>query len=131
MQALKDVNIALPLGHAYASDLFYDLIAELEQMRSKNDIRSIVLGLNISGEIGYQQCNDLDQLDMVLTESGWPNLEQVFITIYTHNVRAIGGVLPVNEMLRKLPATQFPRLSSNDSLVFRFVTVQMPFATIQ
>jgi len=77
-------------------------------MRTKNIIETVTIGImDVNGD------NWGTRLDEIFTTPGWFSLKRVSIKISSHR----------NELevaLRKLPETQFRRLSSSNSISFDF-----------
>ena len=90
---------------------------ELEEMRSNNIIETVTIIL-VQTDVNCRQGDDWGRLDQVLTTSGWFSLKQVSLAIQISSYFSISDDLEV--ALRKLPETQFPRLSSSNSVSFDF-----------
>ena len=121
MQTLKHVVLII-YDDVNNVDPLFGIPSELEVMRTKNILETITLeiillmpGVNCSGG------NDWGRLDEVLTASGWFSLKRVSLAI------EIGGYFEKDDelevalkALRNVPETQFPRLSSCNSILFDF-----------
>ena len=90
---------------------------ELEELRSNNIIETVTIIL-VQTDVNCRQGDDWGRLDQVLTTSGWFSLKQVSLAIQISSYFSISDDLEV--ALRKLPETQFPRLSSSNSVSFDF-----------
>ncbi|KDR73088.1 hypothetical protein GALMADRAFT_252549, partial [Galerina marginata CBS 339.88] len=96
------------------------LDAELEQFRHQNQIEDIAIRVSIETDT---ECNrgEWGRLDEELTRSGWPKLKSVSLSIVIWSYIWEGNDLKL--ALKKLPETQFPKLSSSKSVVFEFEVI--------
>ena len=119
MQTLKHLAVRVLIKHD-SIDLLFGITSELEDMRTKNIIETVTIEIWDSWHASYSRRNDWghSRLDEVLTTPGWFSLKQVSlsITIVTHGERYDSDEVA----LRRLSETQFPRLSSSNSVSFAF-----------
>ena len=92
--------------------------SELEIMRTKNIIESVTIGIMVQTDADCRRGDDWGRLDEVLTTPGWFSLERVSLVIEIASFFRSDDELEV--ALRKLPETQFRRLSSSNSVLFDF-----------
>ena len=121
MQTLKhiSVNINVPDDN---DDPLFDILSEFEDMRSKNIIETITIKILIVKQASCRQGDDWGRLDEVLTTPGWFSLKRVTVSLakeFSSSDTRRDVELGV-AALRKLPETQFPRLSSSNSVSFDF-----------
>ena len=88
--------------------------SEFEDMRTKNIIETITIKIFVPKYVIYRLGDDWDRLDEILTSPGWFSLKQVSLAIEIP--RTNRGYSELEEALRKLPETQFLRLSSSNSV---------------
>ena len=125
IQTLKHVilNIIVDDGDV---DPLIGIPSELEDMRTKNILETLIITIVDRSCVSCRQGDDWGRLDEVLTTPGWFSLKRVSLTIEIAGYRRRhydGDELEVT--LRKLPETQFPRLSSSDSFSFDFEVIRV------
>ena len=117
MQTLKHIVVQIHVDDVNNDPLF-GIPSELEDMRTKNIIESITISVMVLTDSNTRQGGDWGRLDEVLTTPGWFALKRVSLAI---DVCSFGRADNELEMaLRKLPETQFPRLSTSNSISFHF-----------
>ena len=93
-------------------DSLLGIPSEFEDMRTKNIIETIAIKILVRMHASYCLVGeDWDRLDEILTSPGWLSLKRVSLALKVH--RYYNGL---SEAFRKLPETQFPRLSSSKSI---------------
>ena len=97
-------------------DPLFGIPSEFEEMRTKNIIETVAIGIR-QMDVRCQGDN-WGRLDEVLTSPGWFSLKRVSLLIEVIN--CFEGDKELIIALRKLPETQFPRLSSSNSVSFDF-----------
>ena len=106
----------------HVNDLDFDPLAgipsELEDMRNKNIIENIIITVIVQTDEDCRRGDDWGRLDEVLTRLGWFALRQVSLTIEIASFSRRDDELEA--ALRKLPETQFARLSTSKSVSFKF-----------
>ena len=119
MQTLKHIVVITEVDGDDVDPLS-GIPSELEIMRTKNTIETITIKLLVDLETVADCCqaDDWGRLDQVLTTSGWFLLKQVSLAIQICSYYRRSDELEV--ALRNLPETQFPRLSSSNSISFDF-----------
>ena len=117
MQTLKHIVVAI--NSDGAGDPLFCIPSEFEDMRTNNNIETVTIRVRMDASSrggGDNWC----RLDEVFTTPGWVSLKRVSLAI---------GIIPTadyrenNELeglIRNLPETQFPRLSSSNSVSFDF-----------
>ena len=115
MQTLKHIIVEIHVDRDDVDPLF-DIPFEIENMRTQNIIESI--GIVLKMDRSCRQGNSWGRLDEALTTPGWFSLKRVSLVIgivdhgISHNKLEVA--------LRKLPETQFPRLSMSNAISFDF-----------
>jgi len=117
MQTLKHIVVNIHVYDVH-DDPLCGIPSELEDMRTKNIIESVTITIMVPT---VASCNPGDgeawgRLDEVLTTPGWFALKQVSLAIESRTT-------DINELevaVRNLPETQFPRLSTSNSVSFDF-----------
>ena len=116
MHTLRYLDITI-----HVDDLDFDPLAgipsELEDMRNKNIIENIIITVMVDTDKDCRRGDDWGRLDEVLTRSGWFALRQVSLTI---EIESFSRRDELEVALRKLPETQFARLSTSKSVSFKF-----------
>ena len=113
MRTLKHITVNIRVLD-YDDDPLFCILSEFEDLRNKNFIETITIRIHF--RLGANRCrgDDWGRLDEALTDPGWFSLKQVSLVI----------VIPISNKaevaLRKLPETQFLRLSSSNSVLFDF-----------
>ena len=127
IQTLKHIVIDVDVDEDYVDPLF-GIPSELEGMRSKNIIETVTIGILFQTDVNCQQGDDWGRLDEALTAPGWLSLKQVSLVIEFINVARSDGEVELLEIaLRKLPETQFSRLSSSTYISFDFDVINIDF----
>jgi hypothetical protein len=117
MKTLKHIALTLDVDEDDIDPLF-GIPSELKRMRDKNIIETITIKVEKQCSVG----KDWDRLDDVLTAPGWSSLKKVSLAIdFTFHFGRGGKEL--EETMRRLPMTQFPRLSSSNSVSFDFKAI--------
>jgi hypothetical protein len=117
MQTLKHIVVNVSVDDVDVDPLF-GIPSELEDMRTKNIIESVTIGVFVWTDTDCRQGDDWGRLDEVVTGSGWFALKRVSLAIEIASYGRDNNKLEV--ALRKLPETQFPRLSKSKSVSFDF-----------
>jgi hypothetical protein len=116
MQTLKHLVVNIHLENVEAhDDPLCGIPSELEDMGTKNIIESITIVIKV-----HWSCSRGDswgRLDEVLTTPGWFALKRVSLAIKMNTYSTSDDE---EGSLRKLPKTQFPRLSTSNSVSFDF-----------
>ena len=122
MQTLKHVVLKI-VGDYDGVDLLLGIPSELEDMRTKNIIETVAIEIWDRLRASYRRGDDWghSRFDEALTRPGWVSLKQVSLTmtIVTHGERYDNDEVA----LRMLSETQFPRLSSSNSVSFNFEVI--------
>ena len=120
IQTLKHIVIDVDVDIDDVDPLF-GIPSELEEMRSKNIIETVTIGILFQTDVNCQQGDDWGRLDEALTAPGWLSLKQVSLVIeFASFSRSDEDDELLEIALRKLPETQFSRLSSSPSVSFDF-----------
>ena len=117
MQTLKHIVVDIDVDGDDVDPLF-DIPSELEIIRTKNIIETIAIEILVDTDADCRRGDDWGRLDQVLTTPGWFLLKQVSLVIQIYSYSRRDNKLEV--ALRNLPETQFPRLSSSNSISFDF-----------
>ena len=120
MQTLRHIALTIEVDGDGVDPLF-GIPSELEDMRTKNIIETITIQVLVDEKC--RRGDDWGRLDKVLTAPGWFSLKEVslVIEIAIHFKRdRDDDDDELEEALRELPETQFPRLSSSNSVSFDF-----------
>ena len=117
MQTLKHIVVNIDVDDDDVDPLF-GIPSELEDMRTKNIIETVTIGILVGTDASCRQGDDWGRLDEVLSTPGWFSLKRVSLAIEIANFFRRDNELEV--ALRKLPETQFTRLSSSNSVSFDF-----------
>ena len=114
MQTLKHIVVGT---YVYEDDVdpLLGLSSELEEMRNRNVIETVIIKIMLHADPGYRRGDYFGRLDEVLTKPGWFSLKRVSLAIEIDLLRYNGQ--PAEVALRNL---QFPRLSSCNSILFDF-----------
>ena len=117
MQTLKHIVVN---GHVNDVDVdpLFGIPSELDDMRTKNIIETVTIEIIVMTDRNCRRGDDWGRLDEVLTTRGWFSLKRVSLAIVIASFSRGNNELEV--ALRKLPETQFPRLSSSKSVSFNF-----------
>ena len=119
MQTLKHIVVDVTVGGNDVDPLF-GIPSELEIIRTKNIIETITIEILVETDADCRRADDWGRLDQVLTTPGWFSLKQVSLAIQIYSFFRRDSDNELEEALRKLPETQFPRLSSSNSISFDF-----------
>ena len=117
MQTLKHILVDFDVDDDDVDPLF-GFPSELEEMRTKNVIETVTIKILVETDANCRRGDDWGRLDQVLTSPGWFSLERVSLAIEIGRFLRIDNELEV--ALRIMAETQFPRLSSSDSILFDF-----------
>ena len=117
MKTLKHIVICIHINDD-DEDPLSGIHSELEEMSTKNIIETVTIGILVQTDVNCRRGDDWGRLDKVLTTSGWSSLKRVSVAIDIASYCRSDDELEV--ALRKLPETQFPRLSSSNSVSFDF-----------
>ena len=122
MQTLKHIvlNINVNGPRAYV-DLLSVIPSELEDMRTKNIIETVTIRIVVHWQIvaSHLRGDEWGRLDEVLTTPGWFSLKRVSLAIDLDRFGMIDE-LEMEMAMQELAETQFPRLSSSNSVSFDF-----------
>ena len=116
MQTLRHLYMAIDVDDLNLNPLA-GIPSELEDMRNKNIIEIITIRVRVLAVGNFKRDDNWGRLDRVLTRSGWFALRQVSLSIELDISRRN---VESEVALRKLPETQFPRLSASKSVSFKF-----------
>ena len=119
MQTLK--HIVVEFNHGDDVDPLFGIPSELEEMRTKNVIETVTIKIMVETVANCRRGDDWGRLDQVLTSPGWFSLERVSLAIEISRFLTIDNELEM--ALRIMAETQFPRLSSSNSILFDLVLV--------
>ena len=117
MQTLKHIVVNIDVDDV-DNDPMFGIPSELEDMRTRNVIETVTIGIMVQTDADCRRGDDWGRLDEVLTAPGWFSLKRVSLAIEIADFSRRDNELEVE--LRKLPETQFSRLSSSDSVSFDF-----------
>ena len=118
MQTLKHIVVNIHIDEDDDHPLL-GIPSELEEMRTNNAIETVTVRIMVQADASCSQGDDWDRLDEVLTSPGWCSLKRVSLAIEIDERFDSSDELEV-AALRKLPETQFLRLSSSNSVSFDF-----------
>ncbi|KDR66871.1 hypothetical protein GALMADRAFT_258745 [Galerina marginata CBS 339.88] len=118
MQTLTRLSLNISRDESGTADPLSGLVDELKGIRHQNCIESIIINVYILPDWDCSSGDDWGRLDEELTQPGWPKLKSVLVGITVFTLSREANDLEM--ALRKLPETQFPRLSSSKSVVFEF-----------
>ena len=118
MQTLKHIVVNIHIDEDDDHPLL-GIPSELEEMRTNNVIETVTIIIMVQADASCSQGDDWDRLDEVLTSPGWCSLKRVSLAIEIDERFDSSDELEV-AALRKLPETQFLRLSSSNSVSFDF-----------
>ena len=117
MQTLKHIAVGIIVDDV-DNDPLFGIPSELEDMRTKNVIETVTIGILVQTDTDCRRGDDWGRLDEVFTAPGWFSLKRVSLAIEIASFSRSDDELEV--ALRNLPETQFPRLSSSNSVSFNF-----------
>ena len=117
MQTLKHIVVEINGEDGVDDDPLFGIPSEFEDMCTDNNIETVTIEvyMDASSRGGDNWC----RLDEVFTSPGWVSLKQVSLVIgiiYSDSMEND----ELEGLMRKLPETQFPRLSSSNSVLFDF-----------
>ncbi|KIM43732.1 hypothetical protein M413DRAFT_387613 [Hebeloma cylindrosporum] len=115
MQTLKHLIVNTEVEDVRQDPLF-GIPSELEKMRTQNVIESVTIGVMVGTDPDFHQGDDWGRLDEALTTTGWFSLKRVSLNILIVRYSSRDNDLDV--ALRKFLETQFPRLSTSNSVLF-------------
>ena len=116
MQTLKHIVVDIDLIDYYErADPLAGIVSMLEDMRTKNVIETVTIGILRNIDANRRLKDDWGRLDEVLTSTGWFSLKRVTLTIDVVHFEGSEDELKV--ALHKL-WTHFFRLSSSNSVSF-------------
>jgi len=116
MHTLKHIVITIRVDEVDDDPLF-GIPSDLEDIRSKNVIESVTIEIRVGMDTSCSQGDAWGRLDEVFTTPGWFALKRVSLAIRVPRYHS-GNELEV--ALRRLPETQFPRLSTSNLVSFDF-----------
>lgn len=120
MQTIKNLHVELFVRDDDDDPLFH-LPSELEVMRSKNVIESITIEVVIDTDVDCKRGNEWGRLDELFMKTGWSALKKLSVAIWIYSYERQPPLGSASETaLRKLPETQFVRLSSSKTISFGF-----------
>ena len=117
MKTLKHIVIDIHINDD-DEDPLSGIPSELEDMSTKNIIETVTIDILVQTDVNCPRGDDWGRLDKALTTSGWSSLKRVSLAIEIASYSRSDDELEV--ALRNLPETQFPRLSSSNSVSFDF-----------
>ena len=119
MRTLKHivVNIYVDGGN----DPLFGIHSEFENMSGENVIETVDIGIIFRTLAQRGDMYNWSRLDEVLTTPGWFSLKRVSLALDISRFFNTNNELEV--ALRKLYETQFPRLSSSDTVLFDLVVI--------
>ena len=120
MQTLKHIVVDTEVDDVNDDPLF-GIPSELEDMRTNNIVETITIRVLVQTDEDCHRGDDWGRLDEVLTSPGWFSLKRVSLVIKIATFSRSDDELEV--ALRNLPETQFPRLSSSNSVSFNFEVI--------
>ena len=122
LQTLRDLHTIITIDDEPPKsnlDPLSELRSELEELTHKNILETITIGVIVGTDSSCEQGDEWGRLDKALTRSGWSALKRVSLSIQLSSYEV--GYDELAQALRKLPETQFPRLSSSKTVEFKFV----------
>jgi hypothetical protein len=119
MQTLKHLHMRIFFDERFGGDdPLAGLCNMLDEMKNKNVIETITIGVFIGTGSDCTRGDEWGRLDAALEQPGWPKLRQVSLGIIIRRWERANDDLEC--ALKQLPQTQFPKLSSSKSLSFGF-----------
>ena len=119
MQTIKNLHVELFVRDNDDDPLFH-LPSEFEVMRSKNVIESITIEVVLDTEVDCKPGNGWGRLDELFTKTGWSALKKLSVAIRIYSYGEREPPIVNESALRKLPETQFVRISSSKTISFAF-----------
>jgi hypothetical protein len=123
MQTLKHIVVNI-YDVDVNDDPLFGIPSEFKDMRTENIIETVTIWVRMDAKC--RRGDVWGRLDEVLTAPGWFSLKRVSLTIEISTYLQWGMGDNHSELevaWRKLPETQFPRLSSSKSVSFDFLVV--------
>ena len=121
MQTLKHIAVDF-CDVEVDNDPFFGIPSEFEDMCNRNIIETVTIRIrrmDVRCRGGDYWC----RLDEVLTTPGWFSLKRVSLTIEIRKFNRRYHELGAVAQFRELCETQFPRLSSSNSVSFDFEVI--------
>jgi len=122
LQTLTDLRVDIKIDDIPPKsnpDPLSRLPSELDKWNHKNTLETITIGVFVEPDCTCKQGDEWGELDKALARPGWPALRRVSLAITLRKYARDNGEL--TQALRKLPETQFPRLSSSETVEFGFL----------
>ena len=116
MVTLKHILVNFYNVYEVDDDPLFGTPSEFEEMRTKNFIETVTISVEMDARC--RRGDSWGRFDEVLTSPEWFSLKRFSLAIKIIDYSKSGNELEVT--LRKLPETQFPRLSSSNSVLFNF-----------
>ena len=105
-------------------DPLFGIPSEFEDMRITNIIETVTICVKVQMDCSCHRGDGWGSLDEVFTTPGWFSLKRVSLTVeFASYGRSDEDDELLEAALRKLPETQFPRLSSSSSVSFDFKVI--------
>ncbi|KAF8202447.1 hypothetical protein BJ912DRAFT_443167 [Pholiota molesta] len=121
IETLKYLHVGTSIySQAGCDDFAAGFSFELEGMKNNNNIEDLNIEVNTAMEADWKQVDMWGRLDAALAQSGWAKLRKVSLTISISTDLRSRGDDELGRILKKLPQTQFPRLSSSRNVAFEF-----------
>ena len=111
MQTLKHIHFVLDIDDDDDSSTLFSIPSEFKEMCTKISIETVTIEVHM--DVNNHGGDDWCRFDEVLTTPGWFSLKRVSLCI---NYWIVNNEL--EGVLRNSPETQFPRLSSSNSVSF-------------
>ncbi|KAF9478244.1 hypothetical protein BDN70DRAFT_922036 [Pholiota conissans] len=116
MQTLKSLSVQTDYDHDLGNiDPFNGLCLQLDKMRHRNIIETI--SVQITTRTRFH--GTWAEFDAVLTQSGWPKLQCVSLTLMIHRAHRAEAEELKDEYENSLQV-HFPKLSSGNNPIFKF-----------
>ena len=113
MRTLKHIVVDIDVD--LDVDPLFGISSELEDIHTKNVIETVAIGIRIEADVIYGR-DHWSRLDKVLTTPGWFSLQRVSVAIEATTFSWSEEFDELKMAWQKLPETQFPRLSSSNSI---------------
>jgi hypothetical protein len=127
MSTLKHIIVNIHVYDDVDIDPLFGISSKFEDMRTINIIETVTIKIMVQADASWRhgQEDDWGRLDKVFTTPGWFSLKRVSLAIFTIEIDSYrrGNLNDATELevsLRDLLETQFPRLSSSNSVSFDF-----------
>ena len=119
MRTLKHIVVDIDVN--IDVDPLCGIPSEFEDIRTNsNIIETVTIVIRVQASVICRRGDDWSRLDEVFTTPGWISLKRVSVAIEMTIYGWSDGVDELEMAWRKLPETQFPRLSSSNSVSFDF-----------